>query len=82
MPKQRLFVTLEPYRGKDPKKQRRYHADIDAANRLETFLNERMVEDQPQTMTYFEIAKELRMDKETVHRLLFPVRFGNTGITC
>ena len=77
MPKQRIHVDAKPYKGKDPKKQRRYHADIDAAKKL----NQRMGEDQPQIMTYSEIAEELQLDKETVHRLLFPVRGGDNGIT-
>ncbi len=37
MAKQRIRVNAKLYKGQDLKKQRQYHADIKAANMLESF---------------------------------------------
>ena len=78
---QPIRVHVTPYRGRDPRKRARLVSDIEAAQRLETYLNGKRVEGEPVSLMYYEIARELGMDIVSVERLLFPVGGGDNGIT-
>lgn len=78
-PRVRLYP--KSYSGRDPKKLAKYRAEADAAQRIEDYLNERIVPDEPQTFDYADIALDLGISRDVVTQILFRYRGGHNGIT-
>jgi len=74
-------VYAKPYRGSDPKKRAKFQLENEAAVRLERYLAEKHVPGQPQSLTYFDIARETGIRQDLVKELLFRARGGSNGIT-
>jgi hypothetical protein len=76
-----IRILPRPYKGQDPKKSVQFQAEIDAARKIEDYLNGRYVAGKPDTFLYHEIAQDLNMKEETVAKLLKRIGGGSGGIT-
>ena len=75
----RIHVTQ--YGGKNPKQIREYHNRIEAAQKIEAYLNEQMKDKWSKTFDYYDIADAIGLSKEAVKEILFAFDGGSGGIT-
>ncbi len=81
-----LRVSLDPYRGHDPKKLEKRRKDRIIANAIEEYVNTRFAEYMTYghstflLFNYYEIADAIDVDERTVSRLMFGIEGGSNGI--
>ena len=74
-------IHVKPYTGRKPDLQRKYHAKLELARRIEEYLNAQDDGESIQMFTYYEIASAVGCDKREVYDILMPVCGGSNGIT-
>jgi hypothetical protein len=80
----KVSLVVRRYTGKNAQKIANYHMEIDIANRIEDWLNNKLRLDQagsPRTFEYFTIAQELELERDVVKKILMHNRGGSNGIT-
>ncbi len=83
MAKYPIRISVARYQGTNPGKKAQNMHEMTIGNIIETWLNKEFEERNSSrvTFSYFEIASALFLNESLVHKLVFPVDFGNNGVT-
>lgn len=76
-----LRLAVDSYSGSKPELRAKYVRKLDAARRIEEYVNAEMRSVPSRTFTNYEIAEAVNLDQDSVSELLMRHDGGSNGIT-
>jgi hypothetical protein len=74
-------IHVKQYGGKKQSLIEEYMSRLDAANKIEAYLNQQMKDQANRTFNYYEIAMAIGLNEKVVRDVLFYYDGGSGGIT-